>query len=673
MFNSLILSLNNIATSQVGLDIILNPFELYTLPLDEWITAVVNFLVDNFRPFFQAISLPITWTLEGIQSLFLSIPPLIFLIILGLIVWQIAGGKIAIYSLIALTLIGFFGAWEQAMTTLALVVTAVVFCVVIGISLGIACASSDRVEKFLRPLLDAMQTLPSFVYLVPVVMLFGIGAVPGVIATLVFAVPPLIRLTNLGIRQVSTEVVEAAIAFGSTPRQMLWEVQIPLAMPTILAGVNQAILLALSMSVVTSMIGVGGLGQMVLQGLGRVNVGLAAVGGLSIVLIAVMLDRITQVVSQGNNQIPWLERGPIGFVRLRLTSKPRTGTTVAVTVLVALLVGLISWQQVPQATTELTSSEIALPGKGVNVRSTYGYLADSQFMTHIVNTALEKLGYEIEKPKQLQPTTSHIALGNNDLDFTANHWEKLHTEFFEKNGGDKKLERVGVIVSDLLQGYQIDKKTAEKYNITNLEQLKDPKIAKLFDFDGNGKANLAGCIPGWGCELVIEHHLDAYGLRDTVEHDQGEYSVLIANTIARYKQGKPVLYYTWTPLWLATVLKPGEDVVWLEVAQTNLPGPQKGLTEKHTSIDGKNLGFAVDQIRFVANKKFIAANPAARKLFELFKMPIEDINAESLRAKNGEDTPADIYRHSQEWIKNNQDLFDSWVEEARNVGETSGI
>ncbi|WP_229419066.1 MULTISPECIES: glycine betaine/L-proline ABC transporter substrate-binding protein ProX [Moorena] len=674
MFNYLILSLNNIATSQVGLDIILNPFELYTLPLDEWITAVVNFLVDNFRPFFQAISLPITWTLEGIQSLFLSIPPLIFLIILALIVWQIAGGKIAIYSLFALTLIGFFGAWEQAMTTLALVVTAVVFCVLIGISLGIACASSDRVEKFLRPLLDAMQTLPSFVYLVPVVMLFGIGAVPGVIATLVFAVPPLIRLTNLGIRQVSTEVVEAAIAFGSTPRQMLWEVQIPLAMPTILAGVNQAILLALSMSVVTSMIGVGGLGQMVLQGLGRVNVGLAAVGGLSIVLIAVMLDRITQVVSQGNNQIPWLERGPIGFVRLRLTSKPRTGTTtVAAMVLVALLVGFISSQQIPQATTELTSSEIALPGKGVKVRSTYGYLADSQFMTHIVNTALEKLGYEIEKPKQLQPTTSHIALGNNDLDFTANHWEKLHTEFFEKNGGDKKLERVGVIVSDLLQGYQIDKKTAEKYKITNLEQLKDPKIAKLFDSDGDGKANLAGCIPGWGCELVIEHHLDAYGLRDTVEHDQGEYSVLIANSIARYKQGKPVLYYTWTPLWLATVLKPGEDVVWLEVAQTNLPEAQKGLTEKHTSIDGKNLGFAVDQIRFVANKKFLATNPAARDLFERFKMPIEELNAESLRAKKGEDSPADIRRHSQEWIKKNQKLFDSWLEEARKVGETSGI
>ncbi|NQZ62813.1 ABC transporter permease subunit, partial [Crocosphaera sp.] len=153
-------------------------------------------------------------------------------------------------------------------------------------------------ERVIRPLLDVMQTLPSFVYLVPVVMLFGIGEVPGVIATIIFAIPPLIRLTNLGIRQVSPEVTEAAIAFGSTPWQVLWEAQIPLAMPTILAGVNQAILMALSMSVVTSMIAVPGLGQMVLQGVGRLDVGLAAVGGLGIVLLAIMLDRMTQAISQ---------------------------------------------------------------------------------------------------------------------------------------------------------------------------------------------------------------------------------------------------------------------------------------------------------------------------------------------------------------------------------------
>ncbi len=281
-----------------GIDIILNPFQLYTIPLDDWITAIINFIVQHFRPFFQAISLPISWGLKQIEWGFSAIPPVIFIIIIGLMAWQLAGRKIAFYSIIALTLIGFVGAWEQAMVSLALVVTALLFCLMVGIPVGVLSAKHDPLERLIRPLLDVMQTLPSFVYLVPVVMLFGIGEVPGVIATIIFAIPPLIRLTNLGIRQVSSEVVEAAIAFGSTPWQVLWEAQIPLAMPTILAGVNQGILMALSMSVVTSMIAVPGLGQMVLQGVGRLDVGLAAVGGLGIVLLAIMLDRITQAISR---------------------------------------------------------------------------------------------------------------------------------------------------------------------------------------------------------------------------------------------------------------------------------------------------------------------------------------------------------------------------------------
>ena len=281
-----------------GINVLLNPFQLYTIPLDDWISQSIEFIVKNFRPFFQTISLPIGWGLKRIEWGFSAIPPLIFIIIIGILAWKLAGKKIAIYSIISLTLIGFVGAWEQAMVSLALVVTAVLFCLMVGIPMGVISAKNDPLERVIRPLLDVMQTLPSFVYLVPVVMLFGIGEVPGVIATIIFAIPPLIRLTNLGIRQVSPEVTEAAIAFGSTPWQVLWEAQIPLAMPTILAGVNQAILMALSMSVVTSMIAVPGLGQMVLQGVGRLDVGLAAVGGLGIVLLAIMLDRMTQAISQ---------------------------------------------------------------------------------------------------------------------------------------------------------------------------------------------------------------------------------------------------------------------------------------------------------------------------------------------------------------------------------------
>jgi len=301
---------------------LLNPFESYTIPLDDWITALINFIVQHFRPVFQAIALPIKVILESIASIFVATPPLIFLVILGAIAWQVAGKKMAIYSIIGLTLIGFLGIWEEAMVSLSLVVTAVIFCLVIGIPLGIACARSDRLEKIIQPLLDVMQTLPTFVYLVPVVMLFGIGEVPGVIATIIFALPPLIRLTNLGIRQVPAEVVEAAIAFGSTPNQVLWEAQIPLAMPTILAGVNQAILMALSMSVVTSMIAVPGLGLMVLQGVGRLDIGLAAVGGLGIVLLAIILDRITQTVGK-NNRLSWKHRGIIGLILNYLDPKKK--------------------------------------------------------------------------------------------------------------------------------------------------------------------------------------------------------------------------------------------------------------------------------------------------------------------------------------------------------------
>ncbi|MGB3559408.1 MAG: glycine betaine/L-proline ABC transporter substrate-binding protein ProX [Geitlerinemataceae cyanobacterium] len=296
-------NLRNNATrkSLEGLNLFLNPFQLYTLPLDKWITAAINFLVDNFRPLFQIVRIPIDWVLKEIRGLLLAVPPLISILLVSLIAWKVAGRSLAIYSLLALTLIGFLGLWEAAMISLALVVTAVIFCIIVGIPLGVACARGDRFERVFRPLLDAMQTLPTFVYLVPVIMLFGIGEVPGVIATIIYALPPLIRFTNLGIRQVSPEVVEAAYAFGSTPNQILWEVQIPLAIPTILAGVNQTVLFALGMSVIASMIAVPGLGLTVLQGMGRLDVGMAAIGGLGIVLLAILLDRITQAVGKAHH------------------------------------------------------------------------------------------------------------------------------------------------------------------------------------------------------------------------------------------------------------------------------------------------------------------------------------------------------------------------------------
>jgi len=276
-------------------------FDDYIIPLEQWIEGGVSWLVDNFRPQFQAIKWPVEVTLNGIDSLLQMIPPILFLILLGIIAWRTAGWKVALFGVVTLTLVGFLGLWEDTMTTLSMVICAVVFCVIVGIPLGIYASRSDRFESMLRPVLDAMQTTPAFVYLVPVVMLFSIGTVAGVIATIIFAMPPIIRLTNLGIRQVQADVVEASVSFGATKSQILWKVQFPLALPTIMAGLNQTMMLSLSMVVIAALIGAGGLGLPVFEGLNSLRVGLAGIGGLSIVLLAMVLDRITQSLGKSKH------------------------------------------------------------------------------------------------------------------------------------------------------------------------------------------------------------------------------------------------------------------------------------------------------------------------------------------------------------------------------------
>ncbi|MBG6070606.1 glycine betaine/proline transport system permease protein [Polaromonas sp. CG_9.7] len=286
-----------------------------SLPVESWINSGLAWVVDNFRPFFQTVRGPIDSTLTSVEGLLQSVPSLAMIAFIGLVAWQFTGRGLAIGAVVSLLLVAMLGIWPEAMVTLSLVLTSLAFCLVVGLPLGILLASSDRAMRLMRPILDAMQTTPAFVYLVPVVMLFGIGNVPGVIVTIVFALPPLIRLTNLGIRQVRPDLIEAARAYGASPLQMLVKVQLPLAMPSIMAGVNQTLMLSLSMVVIASMIAVGGLGQMVLRGIGRLDMGLATVGGLGIVLLAITLDRITQSLGQPRRGVRhWWQTGPSGLV-----------------------------------------------------------------------------------------------------------------------------------------------------------------------------------------------------------------------------------------------------------------------------------------------------------------------------------------------------------------------
>ena len=305
-----------------------------------------------------------------------------------------------------------------------------------------------------------------------------------------------------------------------------------------------------------------------------------------------------------------------------------------------------------------------LPGEGVTVRPVEGTNTEEKFQHRILYRALELLGYEVAEPQEVEYQTGHLALGTGDGDFTAVHWDPLHQAFYDESGGGDKIHRVGELISGALQGYLVNK-SAYDSGVTNLGDLKDPAVAKRFDADGDGKADLAGCPPGWGCERVIEHQLTEYGLRDTVTHNQGGYQVVIADTIARDKRDNDVLYYTWTPYWVSGVLVPGKDVEWLEVPYSSLPDDRKDNTE----FQGKNLGFAVNSLRVVANDKFLKANPAARKLFELAAIDINDVSAQNNKMQAGEDSEEDIDRHVAEWIAANQDAFDSWVKSAKEAGK----
>ena len=270
-------------------------YEIY-IPIGEWIEGNIKEWLFEQRPLFKKISAPIDTVLNSLDSLFNFIPFPIILLIFVIFAYRTNGIKFAIFSFLSLLFIDLVDLWSESMTTLAMIFTAVLFCMLIGIPLGIIASRSNTFEIILRPILDIMQTIPSFVYLIPVVMLFGVGLTPGVVATIIFALPPIIRLTNLGIRQVGKGFKEAGSSLGLTKFLILIKIEIPLSLKTIMAGVNQTLMLALSMVVIAALIGAGGLGLTVYIALGRLDVGSAVIGGTGIVILAIILDRITQKI-----------------------------------------------------------------------------------------------------------------------------------------------------------------------------------------------------------------------------------------------------------------------------------------------------------------------------------------------------------------------------------------
>ena len=268
--------------------------------IGQYIEKAINWMTVNFSGFFDAVNAGMSSVIQVIESFWLWLPFYVTIALFtGLAYWKAGRGN-AILTLVGLLFIYFAGFWDETMQTFALVLASALIALLIGIPLGIWSAESETAERIIRPILDFMQTMPAFVYLIPAVLFFGLGTVPGAFATIIFAMPPVVRLTSLGIKQVPGEIVEATRAFGATSRQLLFKVQLPLAMPTILAGVNQTIMMALSMVVIASMIGAKGLGEIVLQGISQLRIGLGFESGLAVVLLAIILDRITQNLGKSN-------------------------------------------------------------------------------------------------------------------------------------------------------------------------------------------------------------------------------------------------------------------------------------------------------------------------------------------------------------------------------------
>jgi glycine betaine/proline transport system substrate-binding protein len=311
-----------------------------------------------------------------------------------------------------------------------------------------------------------------------------------------------------------------------------------------------------------------------------------------------------------------------------------------------------------------TASAADLPGDGKTVKMARATWDTGWFPAAIYKRALEKLGYEVPKITTLDNPPFYQAVGQGDLDLWVNGWFPLHNSY--KDAFQAGATTIGYVAKGgAVQGYLVDKKTADKYKITNLSDFRKPEIRKLFDSDGDGKAEMVACPPGWGCEKKIAEHMDKFKLHDVIEPIKASYSASMADAVGRFKERKPNLFYTWTPNWTVGVLKPGKDVVWIEVPEATPETTVKGV--EGCVDDPCELGWVANDIRPVANKEFLQENPAVETLLKEASIPLEDIFAQNAKMNEGEDHPEDIQKHVDQWVKEHQATFDGWIEDAKNA------
>ncbi|MFI5669984.1 ABC transporter permease/substrate binding protein [Streptomyces sp. NPDC051704] len=508
------------------------------LHLGSWVDSGVDFLQRHLSWLFDAISALVTGLYDGIHAVLDAPAPLLFAGILAVAAWWLRGLLAALLAFAGFALVDSVDLWADAMSTLSLVLVATLVTLVIAVPLGIWASRSDRVSAVLRPVLDFMQTMPAMVYLIPGIIFFGVGVVPGIIATIIFALPPGVRMTELGIRQVDAELVEAADAFGTTPRDTLVRVQLPLALPTIMAGINQVIMLGLSMVVIAGMVGGGGLGGAVYRAIGNVDIGLGFEAGISIVILAMYLDRMTgalgrQVSPLGRRSLAKARAAASGAAKL-WNHRPQPAYAVTGAVVLALVAGGLNTFG---GSGQPTASGADAVGKGRKISIGYIPWDEGIASTYLWKELLERRGFQVEA-KQLELGALFTGLAGGQVDFQTDAWLPVtQAQYWEKYGNK---------VDDLGSWYE-----PTSIELTVPSYMKD--VTSLADLKGKGdrfKGRIIGIEPSAGAMGILKGKLlKEYGLDGEYKVVDGSTPGMLAELKRAYEKQEPVAVVLWSPHW----------------------------------------------------------------------------------------------------------------------------
>jgi glycine betaine/proline transport system substrate-binding protein len=586
-----------------------------------WVEDVVNWLQAHLSWLFDFVNTVLTGLYNGIDTVFDGAEPLLMAGIFAVIAFWLRGLLPGVLTFIGFALVDSFQLWNDAMSTLSLVFAAGVITIVIAVPLGIWAARNKTVSATVRPVLDVMQTMPAFVYLIPGVIFFSVGTTPGMLATIIFSMPPGVRMTELGIRQVDAELVEAAEAFGTSPRHTLTRVQLPLALPTIMAGINQVIMLGLSMVVIAGMAGAEGLGGRVYSAVTQVQIGLGVESGAAVVILAIYLDRMTGAL---NERVSPLGRRAaakaaalVGRVRLA-QYKPGTAVAVVGVVVLALVAGGMNLASSSGGGAQAASSTDVGKGKAVNM----GYIPWDEGIatTFLWEDILKQRGYK-PNVKQLDPGPLFSGVAKGDIDFQTDTWlPTTHAQYWKKYGS--QMEDLGSWYSPTSLELSVPS------YVKGVKSLADLK-SHAAEFDHK----IIGIEPSAGeMGIVKKKVLKAYGLEKDFKLVSSSTSSMLAELKRSYAQKKPVAVTLWSPHWAYNAYK-----------LTKLKDPKGAF--------GKG-----EKIHTVAHKGFSKKDPVVANWLKKFHMPesqLTSLENQIQKAGKGQELKA-----VDTWLKSHPGLID---------------